>query len=149
MGETAAFADVIQEEKKPYEFRKLSSQDVFPMFKIISKIGLNEFTSCFEKESIKSLVSSLSGKQEGDSESDSESYVSIAGISVALEIASVICGNLPKCENDIYQLLSQVSNLSIKEIKAMDFVVFTEMVIDFIKKEEFKDFIKVVSKLFK
>lgn len=145
MGETATLDDVIQEEKKPYEFRKLSSQDVFPMFKILSKIGLNEFTSCFEKESIKSLASSLSGKQDGDS----ESYVSIAGISVALEIASVICGNLPKCDNDIYQLLSQVSNLSIKEIKAMDFVVFTEMVIDFIKKEEFKDFIKVVSKLFK
>ena len=71
------------------------------------------------------------------------------GVSVALEAADVILGNLPKCEKEIYQLLSQTSNLSVAQVKKLNLAQFTEMVIDFIKKDEFKDFIKVVSRLFK
>ena len=135
-----ATLDIIE---KPYTFRRLSSADVFPMFQIISKIGINEFTACFEKDEIKGLIESLSGVEEA------KESASIVGISVVLEMVNVVFGNLPKCENDIYKLLSQTSNLSVNEIKKMDMVLFTEMVVDFVKKEEFKDFIKVVSKLFK
>lgn len=66
-----------------------------------------------------------------------------------LEVANVIFSNLPKCENDIYQLLSQTSNLNVKEIKALSFVDFTKMVLDFVKKDEFKDFTKVVLEFLK
>ena len=46
-------------------------------------------------------------------------------------------------------MLSQTSNLTDDEIKAPGTAaMFLEMVIDFIKKEEFRDFIKVVSRLF-
>ena len=68
---------------------------------------------------------------------------------MGLEIANVILGNLPKCEKEIFQMLSQTSNLTEKQVRALDMVTFFEMVIDFIKKDEFRDFIKVVSKLFK
>lgn len=142
-------ADQHEEVKeKPYTFRKLSSPDVFHMFRIISKIGVNEFTACFEKDVIKKMIAKLTGNKNED-ESEEGQSASIVGISVALEIANVIFMNIPKCESDIYTLLSQTSNLSVDEVKELDFVTFTEMVIDFIKKEEFKDFIKVVSKLFK
>ena len=136
---------VIQPEEaaaKPYAFRTLSAVDVFPMFKIISAIGINEFTACFEKDGIKNMIASMTGE-------GGEDVSSIVGISVILEIANVICGNLVKCENDIFKMLSQTSNLSVDQVKALDFVTFFEMVIDFIKKDEFRDFIKVVSKLFK
>lgn len=136
-----AVVDVLQE--KPYTFRRLSSPDVFPMFKIISKIGVNEFTACFEKDGIKNLIASVTGKSADDQSA------TIVGISVALEVVNVVLGNLPKCEADIYQLLSQTSNLSVDEVKILDFVIFTEMVVDFVKKEEFRDFIKVVSRLLK
>ena len=36
-----------------------------------------------------------------------------------------------------------------KEIAELDMVTFTEMIVAFFKKDEFKDFIGVVSKLFK
>ena len=39
--------------------------------------------------------------------------------------------------------------MTLAEIKALDAAVFFEMVMDFIMKDEFKDFIKVVSRLFK
>ena len=140
------------EPQKPYTFKRLSSPDVFPMLKIIGTIGVNEFTACFENDVIVKTMSSLFGNKDETDETekaDEEKAGTIVGISVALEIANVICGNLPKCESYIYQLLSQTSNLSVDEIKSLDMVVFFEMIVDFIKKEEFKDFIKVALRLLK
>ena len=142
MSEIIEMNPAAETEAKPYTFRKLSSVDVFPMFKIIGAIGINEFTACFEKDGVKNMIASVTGESGDD-------VVSIVGISVILEIVNVIIGNLPKCENEIYQILSQTSNLTVKQVKELDMAVFFEMVIDFIKKEEFRDFIKVVSKLFK
>ena len=122
-----------------YEFRKLNSTDTFLMFKIIGKIGINEFTACFDKDAVKQMISTVSG----------DNANTVVGISVMLEIANVIIGNLPKCESEIYQMLSNTSNLTVEEVRELDFATFAEMVISFIKKEEFKDFISVVSRLFK
>jgi hypothetical protein len=142
MSEIIEMNPAMEGNLKPYVFRPLSAVDVFPMFKIIGAIGINEFTACFEKDGVKNLIASVNGES-------GENLPSIIGISVVLEIANVIMGNIPRCENEIYQILSQTSNLSVAQIKKLDMAVFFEMVIDFIKKEEFKDFIKVVSKLFK
>lgn len=125
--------------EKVYTFRTLNATDTFLMFKILSKIGINEFAESFGKESIQKMVGALTG--EGD-------FARTAGIAVTLEIANVILGNIPKCEREIYQMLSNTSNLTVEQVMALDFPTFTAMVIDFIKKDEFKDFIKVVSALF-
>ena len=125
-----------------YEFRRLNSTDIFLMTKIIGKIGINEFTSCLEKDSVKNLLGNLTGKE------STANATTMVGISVILEVANVIMGNLPKCEAEIYQLLANVSGMSVKEIKGLDGVVFFEMVMDFVMKDEFRDFIKVVSKRF-
>ena len=129
--------------EKVYTFRKLNSTDTFLMFRIVGKIGISEFTGCFEKDTVKQMIATVTG---GEAK---ESATALVGISVILELANVIIGNLPKCEAEIYQMLSNTSNLSVKQVKELDFATFTEMVIDFIKKEEFKDFIKVVSRSFK
>lgn len=138
-----AFQQPVNEEKeKPYTFRKFKSPDVFPMFKLVGKIGINEFTKCFEKDGVKDLIKSFTGE-------NNDKSASIVGVSVMLEAANVILCNLPKCEGDIYSILSNTSNLTVDEIKELDLAVFTEMIIDFVKKDDFKDFFKVVSKLFK
>ena len=145
MSETTMMETKIEEvNEKPYTFRKLQSKDVFLMSKIIGKIGVNEFTACFEKDGIKKMIASFTGETEEEVD-----FASVVGISVILEVANVILGNLPKCEKEIFQMLASVSGMSVKEVEGLDMVVFMEMVIDFIKKEEFKDFIKVVSRLFK
>lgn len=136
-------------EIKPYEFRRLNSTDMFPMFTIISKIGINEFTTCFQKDTVKQAIAGIIKKQEDCEQEAIDNDATIVGVSVALEAVNVIFANLHKCENNIYGLLAQTSNLSVKEIKELDFIVFTEMLIDFVKKDEFKGFIRVVSKLFK
>ena len=131
--------------EKPYTFRKLGATDVFLMFKIIGKIGVKEFNACFENDGIKNLVAGMMGEKKATEDQS----VSVTYIAVILEVADVIFKNLPKCESEIFQMLSQTSNLSIDEVRKLDIANFTAMAIDFIKKEEFKDFIKVVSGLFK
>jgi hypothetical protein len=126
--------------EKPYTFRRLSTQDLFPMFKVISKLGIREFQA---NGGIKDIALRFVGDNK-----DNINPTAL-GLDIILEIASLVIENLPKCEAEIYQLLSQTSNLSVEEIKEQDMAITFEMIIDFIKKEEFGDFFKVVSKLFK
>lgn len=126
-----------------YTFRKLDATDMFLMFKILGKIGINEFADCFGKDNVQKMMGTITG------EGGMAKFTTQMGIAVTLEIVNVILGNLPKCEAEIFQMLSNTSNLSVDEVKKLDFPTFTAMVIDFIKKDEFKDFIKVVSALFK
>lgn len=129
--------------EKVYTFRKLEATDVFLMFKILGKIGINEFAESFGKDSVQKMLSSIT------SEGGMTNFTQMMGITVTLEVVNVIIGNLPKCEQEIFQMLSNTSNLTVEQVKKLDFPTFTAMVIDFVKKEEFKDFIKVVSVLFK
>lgn len=128
--------------EKVYTFRTLQATDVFLMFKILGKIGINEFAECFGKESVQKMFSTLTGEQAV------ANFTQTMGIAITLEVVNVILGNLPKCEQEIFQMLSNTSNLSVEQVKKLDFPTFTAMVIDFVKKDEFKDFIKVVSGLF-
>ena len=143
------------ETSKPYVLRPLKAEDVFLMTRIIGKIGINEFKNCIDKDSLKEVINIFTGKSKDDAEtketSQEELLVSV-GLSLApsmLDVANVIICNMEKCETDVYKFLANISDLSVEEIKKLGFVDFTEMVIDLVNKEEFKDFIKVVSKLFK
>ena len=80
---------------------------------------------------------------------DGVNYAEKLGLSIFIEIADLLLRNLPKCEDDMFNLLSATSNLTVEQVRQLDLATFAEMVIEFVKKEEFGDFIKVVSKLFK
>jgi hypothetical protein len=144
MNETVEMDEPIETVKevtvKHYTFRKLSSKDIFLMTKILGKIGIRQFKGCFEGENLDALVATFKAKK------TDEALISI-GVAVGFEGIDIIIGNLYKCEKDIYELLSAVSGVSTEEIEE-DALLFTEMLIDFFKKPEFPDFIKVVSKLF-
>ena len=150
MNETIEKINETEEIKveKPYKFRKLCAEDIFPMFTIIKKIGIKEFKAILgENGEVKKLISNAF-KKPAKNENVGNDIIE-SGLSVAMDVVDVIVGNLPNCEKDIYKLLAQTSNLDEKAIGKMDFASFFEMIVDFIKKEEFKDFIKAVSKLFK
>ena len=121
-----------------FELRTLNATDIFPMSTIISKVGINEFKKCFESEEIKKLIK---GQGKGNE--------TAVGIAVALDIGGVILGNLHKCENDIYTFLGRIANVDVEEIKILSMGEFAELIIEVVKKPEFKDFFSVVSKLFK
>jgi len=124
--------------ERKYELRSLQASDVFPMFTIISKIGVKEFKECFESDDVKAMVAN-NGKADANA----------IGAKVMLGIASVIISHIASAEQDIYSFLSGLSGMSKDEIKSLDMVTFANMIIDVFKKDEFKDFIRVVSGLFK
>ena len=140
--------EAVEAEVKPYTFRPLGAPDLFLMATIIQKIGLKEFKVAFESDGIKSLIQNFMMEQKDESNGDDQDIISL-GAGIAFEIASVLLGNLQYCENEIYKLLSQTSNLTVEEIKKPgNAAMVLEMVLDFIKKEEFRDFIKVASRSF-
>jgi len=125
-----------------YELRKLCARDIFPMSKILSKIGIKEFKECFASEEVKTMVAQMSS---GEKPADVESV----GMTVVLEVADIFLGNLSSCEEHIYQLLAGLSGKTKKDIAELPMDVFVSMIIDIIKKEEFKDFIQAVTKSLK
>ena len=141
MNENIEMAATNQEQaEKPYTFRRLSTQDIFPMLRLLNKIGLKDIK---ESESIKNIVMLTTSAK------NRKLDVNRLGIDVFIELACLIVDNIPKCEVELYSLLSQTSDRTIEEIKAQDMAVTFEMIVDFIRKEEFGDFFKVVLKLFK
>lgn len=132
-----------EENAKAYELRDLTADDMFPMFQIISKIGIKEFKSCFESENVRKLVAEMSSGESGDE------LKAAVGVTVVLDIASVILSNIGNCKDDIYLLLSQLSGLKTKDIAKLSMPVFVGMIMEVIKKKEFTDFFQDVVKLFK
>ena len=146
--------EVIVERVKPYQLRELCAEDMFPMLTIIRKIGIRELKDCFSKETIEGLVevfmNGVKTKAEEGEETQDNTLV-VAGISVlpsVLDVADVLLNNIPKCEHDFYKFLANISNLKVEEIKKLKPADFVGMIVDVIKKEEFKDFFKVVSESF-
>lgn len=110
-------------DEKKYTLRDLTAADVFPMFKIVSGIGVKEFKNAFEADDVKAIT-----------EKKNKPSAASVGITIAVNIADVVFSNLPRCEDDIYRFLSGLSGMSTKEIAALPMDVFMNMVVDTIKK---------------
>lgn len=121
-----------------YNFRQLNSTDIFPVCNIISKIGIRELKTCFKGQDLSAVTNT-----------EDEGAMMALGAGVALDVAGVVFANIQKCQKEIYTFLSSVTELSEKELKAMPPADFADIVINFFKKEELKDFMKVVSKFIK
>ena len=87
-----------------------------------------------------SLVSNSKGKDD---------RTTAIGMSFMLDIASLIVGNIPKIEADLYKFLASMSKMTEKELREISPADFLELVIAVLKHEDFKDFFKVASQLLK
>lgn len=123
---------------KEYELRRMTSADIFPLCTIIKKIGIDEVKKIVNSPDIQAMV------RKGN-----EADASSVGMSFMLDVASLIVGNLPKCETEIYKFLASMTKLSEKELREISPADFLEMVVKVIKHEDFKDFFKAASQLLK
>lgn len=120
-----------------YTLRTLNSKDLFVLIRLVKKIGIDQLKNIIETKNINALI-----KKNGK---DAEKV----GIEIFLDLSSIIIDRLDACENEIYDLLEQVSDKDRKELEEMDMDVFISMVIELFRKDDFKKaFTKVVS-LFK
>lgn len=124
-----------------FNLRELNAKDIFSVSRIIGKIGVGNFKKCFNSDEIKTLVGAMTEEDKKD-----EKKVSAVGITAAIEIADVLFMHLPDCERELYSFLSSVSGVKAEELSMPDFL---ELIIEVIKKPEFKDFFKVALRSFK
>lgn len=130
-------------DEQKFELRGLKSCDMFPMFTILSKIGFKDLKNSLSPEAIQNMMEAFNGNEE-----DKDAQTTFLGFSIIMDVVEIIMKNLPSCEKEIYSLLASLSGMTVKEIADLDMVTFTEMVIAVVQKDEFKDFFKVVSRLF-
>lgn len=144
---TDAFAEQIGQSEesleKTYTIKGLAAKDIFPMVKVIKKIGLKDFGKCFEPEEIRSITDAFENKEEPDSMAE------VVGASVVFKIVDVILENLPKAEQEIYTFLAGITDLSTEGIANLPMDAFFELIIDVFKRKEFTGFMKVVSRSLK
>lgn len=124
-----------------YNLRKVNATDLFLVTTIISRIGVKELKNCFSGEETLELIKNVSKKE------NNETALNAIGVSVALEVFGIIFENLEKCQDKIFQLLSNLSGMKVKEIAELEGTTFIEMLTTVIK-DNSKDFIGVASKLF-
>lgn len=130
------------EQPKKWQFRQLKSADIFLMLPIIKKIGINNLRKMVSGDIIKGIVADK--KEEGY-----DSQVEAATFGAMLEFAQVLVEGLDGCEDQLFRLLANTSNLTVEEIAELDLVELPLMIIDFVKKDEFKDFLKVAQSYIK
>lgn len=131
----------VKVEEKPYQFKILDATDLFVMLRLVKKIGV---------ENVKKLISGeliSSGLLTGKAQATDEMYAMVGMI--AFDVAGLLIDRLSDCEQELYALFEKTSNLTAQEIMKLDIVTFTEMIVDFIKKEELLGFIQAVLKFFK
>lgn len=119
-----------------YQLRKIKSTDLGKVCKILSKIGIKEIADGISNANIPKLKEGVE---------PNEDQAVNAGIQVAAACGDVVLRNMDKCIDEILDYLVELSGIE-KEIINDDPVMMMEMVIDYFKKEEFKDFSRVVSK---
>ncbi|MCI8358064.1 MAG: hypothetical protein HFI51_07950 [Lachnospiraceae bacterium] len=123
--------------ERPYELRMLKDKDLFPLLKILKKIGIKDFKDAF--------IQSWSDKQAVNVEK-AEDTVKNVGILTAFDIADILLGNLEKAEKEIYSLWSDISGIPVDEMKEMEFGTLPLMIYDTFSNVRNASFFKVLSK---
>ncbi len=132
----------MSKKEETIEIRPLSAKDIFPMVKIIRKIGLNDFGKCFEPEEINAITATFSGGTE-------EELARMVGMNVILKIVDVILEHLPAVGEEVFVFIASLTGKTKTEVEDLPMDVFFNLVVDVLKREEFVGFMKAVSKLLK
>ena len=133
---------VVETQPKKWQFRELKGKDIFLMLPVLKKIGINNLKKCFGGDLIKGIVADNKDKAR-------KAQIEAATYGAMLEFGQVLIEGLDGCEDAIYNLLAGVSNLTRAEVEDLGLIELPEMIIDFVKKDEFKDFLKVAQSYIK
>jgi hypothetical protein len=120
-----------QEEvmEKPYTLRRLKDKDLFPILNIISTVFPDDLAKDFVKLSTK------------------EKSVQEVGAAAILKMVLAVLKNMDKVQEDVYNLLSDVSGIPAADIPEMEFGTTPNMIWDIVNNEKNNGFFKVLSKL--
>ena len=120
-----------QEEimEKPYTLRRLVDRDLFPILRIIGEVFPDDLAKVFMQVTTK------------------EKSVQEVGATAIMKMVLAVLKNMDKVQEDVYNLLSDVSGIPAAEIAEMEFGTTPNMIWDIVNNEKNNSFFKVLSKL--
>ena len=120
-----------QEEtmERPYTLSRLKDKDLFPVLNIISEVFPDDLAKEFVKLSTK------------------EKSVQEVGALAIMKMVLAVLKNMDKVQEDVYNLLSDVSGIPAAEIPEMEFGTTPNMIWDIVNNEKNNGFFTVLSKL--
>jgi hypothetical protein len=120
-----------QEEvmEKPYTLRRLVDRDLFPILRIIGEVFPDDLAKTFMQVTTK------------------EKSVQEVGAAAIMKMVIAILKNMDKVQEDVYNLLSDVSGIPAADIQEMEFGTTPMMIWDIVGNEKNCGFFKVLSKL--
>ena len=120
-----------QEEimEKPYTLRRLKDKDLFPILRILGDVFPDDLAKVFVQLTTK------------------EKSVQEVGATAILKMVFAVLKNMDKVQDDVYNLLSDVSGIPATEIAEMEFGTTPNMIWDMVNNEKNNGFFKVLSKL--
>lgn len=123
--------NMMQDEvmEKPYTLRRLKDKDLFPILGIISEVFPDDLAKVFVQLSTK------------------EKTVQEVGAMAVLKMVLAVLKNMDKVQDEVYDLLSDVSGIPAAEIQEMEFGTTPMMIWDIVANEKNNGFFKVLSKL--
>ncbi|MCI8654970.1 MAG: hypothetical protein HFJ48_03735 [Clostridia bacterium] len=147
------------QEVKRYKLRKLSSKDISPMIKILKNIDLKRLKNVFSNIDLSEYLNLKNNAEMKETEIESEdikaeeksksSAIMKIGGTIVLEAIPMILDAIDNSIDDFNKLLANVTNVELEEIENLELDTYFNLVYDFINKEEFVGFIKVVSRFVK
>ncbi len=119
-----------QEEiiERPFTLRKLKDSDLFPLLKILKKIGIKDCKEAF--------IQVASG----------EKTLKQIGIMASFDMADILIGNLAKVETETYEMWSDISGIPVEEMREMEFGTLPLMIMDTFSEARNTSFFRVLSK---
>ena len=123
-----------------YEFRKLKSTDLFLVLNLVKKLGLNNIAGAIPADGFKEMFI----KKKKDK---TQNYEAVGRM--VFDVAQLVIEKLTECEKEVYDLFEATSNLSREELENLEINTFVEMIVEFCKKEEFRQLFTRVASLSK
>lgn len=114
--------------ERQYTLRRLRDSDLFPLLKILKKIGIRDCKEAF--------IQVASG----------EKTLKQIGIMATFDIADILIGNLAKVENETYEMWSDISGIPADEIREMEFGTLPLMIMDTFSEARNTSFFRVLSR---
>ena len=114
--------------ERPYTLRNLKDSDLFPLLRILKKIGIKDCKEAF--------IQVTSG----------EKTLKQIGIMASFDIADILIGNLAKVEEETYGMWSDISGIPVEEMKDMEFGTLPLMIMDTFSEARNTSFFRVLSR---
>lgn len=132
------------------EMRELRGDDMFSMLSIIGKLDIkDDLVELFEKQQEKDgkMLGHLSKKPTKAEKEKQEKMLEKRGMQMIAGLIQTILANINKAKLDINTFLADLTNTSIQEIQKLNFVDYTQLLVEFFKKPELKDFLTSISSI--